>query len=66
MGAEVEHTLATFLEAFPYQVKTWDAKAIANLSEHPQAFEEFKAGNEATKWQIYLAMRRPSMAHTAF
>lgn len=57
MIAEVEEALSLFLEAFPYQVRTWDARVIEQMASQPHVFAAFKAGNEATKWKIYIAMR---------
>lgn len=64
MVAEVEASLSLFLEAFPYQVKTWDAKVIERMAGQPHIFEAFKAGDETIKWRIYIAMR--SAGGTAF
>lgn len=57
MVTEVEASLSLFLEAFPYQVKTWDARVIERMARQPHVFAAFKAGDEATKWNIYIAMR---------
>ena len=59
MVAEVEQMLATFLEAYPDQVKTWDAGVITRMTGNPQAFEAFKAGDDTTKWHIYISLRHP-------
>ncbi len=66
MVVEVEHTLAAFLEAWPEQVRMWDARVIAGMVQHPQTFEAFKAGNDTMKWRIYIALRmNPSGAMAA-
>jgi len=53
MIREVERSIAAFLGTIPEQVRMWDAKVVSRMVQHPSAFEEFKAGNDITKWHIY-------------
>lgn len=57
MQQEVLTLLSSFLEAIPVQVKTWDKKVIDYLSNNAKALQEFKAGNNSTKWNIYSDIR---------
>ena len=57
MMREVERSIATFLGIIPEQVRIWGAKVVSRMVQHPSAFEEFKAGNDMTKWHIYMLLR---------
>jgi len=57
MVAEVERSIAAFLGTLPEQVRMWDAKVVAGMAQHPSTFEAFKAGNDWTKWSIYMTLR---------
>lgn len=57
MITEVEHSIAAFLGTIPEQVRMWDAKVVSRMVQYPSAFEEFKAGNDITKWHIYMTLR---------
>lgn len=57
MVKEVEHSIAAFLGTLPEQVRMWDAKVVAGMVQHPPTFEAFKAGNDLTKWRIYMSVR---------
>lgn len=57
MVKEIEHSIAAFLGTLPEQVRMWDAKLVSRMVQHPTEFEAFKAGNDITKWQIYMTMR---------
>lgn len=57
MQKEVLALLSSFLEAIPAQVKIWDKKVIDYLSGNTRALQEFKAGSNSTKWDIYSETR---------
>lgn len=57
MIREVERSIAAFLGTIPEQVRIWDATVVSRMVQHPSAFEEFKAGNDITKWHIYMSLR---------
>lgn len=57
MMGEVERSIAAFLGTIPEQVRMWDAKVVSRMIQHPSTFEEFKAGNDITKWRIYMSLR---------
>ncbi|MEZ0271098.1 MAG: hypothetical protein ACAH18_03305 [Methylophilaceae bacterium] len=57
MTNEVERSIAAFLGTIPEQVRMWDARVVSRMVQYPAAFEEFKAGNDLTKWHIYMTLR---------
>lgn len=57
MVREIEHSIAAFLGTLPEQVRMWDARLVSAMLQHPNDYEAFKAGNDFTKWNIYMAMR---------
>lgn len=57
MSTEIVKSLATFLEAIPYQVVTWDKSVIDHLAANPEKMQDFRSGSIATKWRIYSAIK---------
>lgn len=57
MITEIEHSIAAFLGTLPEQVRMWDSKVVTCMVQHPPTFEAFKAGNDLTKWRIYMTVR---------
>lgn len=57
MMREVERSIAAFLGTMPEQVRMWDATVVSRMVQSPSDFEEFKAGNDITKWHIYMTLR---------
>lgn len=57
MIKEIEHAIAAFLGTLPEQVRMWDAELVHRLMQHPTEFAAFQAGNDLTKWQIYMSAR---------
>lgn len=45
--------VAQFLEAHPKQVQAFDRKFLQHLNHHPATREDFLAGNEVVRWNIY-------------
>jgi hypothetical protein len=44
--------VASFLEACPSQVQTWDDSVVKHLVNNPGTLQAFKAGCDTTKWNI--------------
>lgn len=57
MNPEIVTTLATFLEAIPDQVATWDRKVVDHLSANPEEMRMFNNGSATIKWHIYSAIK---------
>jgi hypothetical protein len=57
MHTEIVKTLASFLEAVPYQVATWDKSVIEHLIAHPEQMKAFSTGSATTKWRIYASIK---------
>jgi len=63
MHSEVLSLLSSFLGAVPAQVKAWDQKVIEHLAGNVKAFNEFKKGNEATRWNIYAGIKYKGLVY---
>lgn len=57
MKPEIVNLLASFLEAIPYQVATWDKKVVDHLFAHPDKMQDFQNGSATTKWRIYSSIK---------
>jgi hypothetical protein len=57
MELEIVKSLASFLEAIPYQVATWDKKVVDHLAAHPEKMRDFHSGSPTTKWGIYSSIK---------
>lgn len=61
MKAEVVKHMATFLEACPTQVTTFDSEVVDHLTQNPSKLHAFKLGCDAIKWDIYQSIKyRPA------
>lgn len=49
--------MASFLEACPSQVQTWDDSVVKHLVNNPGTLQAFKAGCDTTKWNIYRSIK---------
>lgn len=63
MHSEVLTLLSKFLGAVPAQVKAWDKKVIDYLAGNTKTFQEFKAGNDTTKWNIYARIKYKGLVY---
>jgi hypothetical protein len=63
MHSEVLKLLSTYLEALPAQVNTWDRKVVEYLSRNTSIYQEFKSGNDATRWGIYAGIKYKNAPH---
>ena len=59
MSTEIVKSLASFLEAVPYQVETWDKRVIEHLATNPEKMHAFRNGTPLAKWRIYSAIKYP-------
>jgi hypothetical protein len=57
MKKEVLKHVASFLEASPSQVQTWDDSVVKHLVNNPGTLQAFKAGCDTTKWNIYRSIK---------
>lgn len=57
MKREVIKHVASFLEACPTQVQTWDDNVVKHLVSNPDTLQAFKAGSDTTKWSIYRSIK---------
>lgn len=57
MYPEIVSSLATFLEALPYQVATWDKRVVDHLAANPEKLQDFKNGTATVKWRIYSSIK---------
>lgn len=63
MHSEVLTLLSSFLGAVPAQVKAWDKKVIDHLAGNAKTFQEFKTGNENTRWKIYAGIKYQGLVY---
>lgn len=63
MHAEVLTLLSSFLGAVPAQVKAWDKKVIEHLAGNIRTFQEFKSGNDTTRWNIYARIKYQGLVY---
>lgn len=63
MYSEVLKLLSTYLEALPAQVGTWDRKVVEYLSRNAPIYQEFKSGNDSTRWSIYSGIKFRNAPH---
>ena len=59
MSIEIVKSLASFLEAIPYQVEVWDKHVIQHLATNPAELQAFRVGTPLAKWRIYSAIKYP-------
>lgn len=57
MNTEIVKSLASFLEAVPYQVEKWDRRVIEHLATNPEKLQAFHSGSPLAKWRIYSAIK---------
>lgn len=57
MRSDIVKSLATFLEALPYQVETWDKRVIDTLFAQPEKLDDFRNGSPTAKWRIYSSIK---------
>lgn len=57
MQQAIVNTIASMLEAIPYQVELWDGKVIDCLVRDPHLLHRFHAGGKEAQWHIYYALK---------
>lgn len=57
MNTKIVGMLASFLEAMPDQVATWDRKVVDYLDANPEKMKDFHSGSQTVKWRIYSSIK---------
>lgn len=53
----IANSIASLLEAIPYQVELWDGRVIDRLARDPHLRNRFNEGDEEIKWDIYHSIK---------
>lgn len=57
MHKAIAESIASMLDAIPYQVEQWDGPVIEHLAQNPMVRSQFDEAGEDTKWNIYHAIK---------
>lgn len=57
MHTDIVRSLASFLDAIPYQVALWDKRVVDHFVAHPDKLKAFSSGSATSKWQIYSEIK---------
>lgn len=57
MRKAIANTIASLLDAIPYQVELWDGEVIDHLVHNSELLSDFDEGGSDAKWSIYHSIK---------